>query len=491
MILSPTQNLVAHMYKNRRGEPIILTPTQDEIFKFVSMKLHPRGHIMCHTRFGKSETVSQAVLTRLTTYPEKWAIVAGEKDKARIIMDYVISHIFDNDYTKNRFVPDKGDNVENIRRHKNKDHLTFATDKMDNGKTLLSELTIGSAKTALGYGAENIIEDESAIIPDDEHALVMRMLGDDPFKNFLVKIGNPFTRGHFLDSYHDPLYKNLVADYRKGLKEGRLTESFLEEQRKYKTFPVLYECKFPSGKEVDDKGYMQLVLDSELKIAQHRKFVEPVGRPRLGVDVAKGGRNYNCWVIRFDNYSKVLLKNSEENSVLIAEKTMKFMRDIGIAAEDVFIDDTGVGHGVVSVMKNRGHNVNAVNFGEHAERIKNERNEEVPSTLLNVRAECYAGNEGLQVWIKHYGSLEPSEEWDEILRVKYRKQPNSGRTQIEPKDQMIARGVQSPDVADALALTFAKSKQVAYNGIDPEKVLAAGAVTQFGGIEPLNPGVPG
>lgn len=487
---TPTQALVATMYKNRQGEPIVLTPTQDEIFCAVAMKQYPRVHCMCHTRFGKSETASTAVLTRLTTYPEKWAIVAGEKEKAKIIMDYVISHIFDNEYTKDRFVPDKGESWEEIKRHRNKNHLTFATDKMVNGQTLLSELTIGSAKDALGFGAENIIEDESALIPDDEHSLVMRMLGDNPHNNFLMKIGNPFTRGHFLKSYHDPAYKNIIADYKKGLLEGRLTESFVEEQRPYVWFPQLYECRFPSGKEMDDTGYMQILLDTDIANAQARKFNEPTGVPRLGVDVAKGGRNYNCWVLRFDNFAKILLKNREENSVTIAEQTLKFMHDIGVPPENVFIDDTGVGHGVTSVLKKRGYDVNAINFGEAATKPTNERGEEIPSTFLNIRAECFAGPDGVQAWVKGVGSLESSREWDELLRIKYRKQPNSGKTQIKPKDQMIKEGVQSPDVADALALTFAKVNRTTYNGIDVEKVLESGAVSEFGGVAPY-PGMPG
>lgn len=491
--MTATQALVANMYKNRKGEPIILTPTQDEIFSAIAMRKYSRLHIMCHTRFGKSETVSTGVLTRITTYPEKWAIIAGEEKKAKIIMDYVIGHIFDNDYTKQRFIPEKGESWEEIKRSRNKNHLTFATDKTENGNTLLSELIIGSAKEALGFGAENVIADEAALIPDDEFSLALRMVGDNPHDNFLAKIGNPFTRGHFLDSYRDPAYHKIIATWKKGIAEGRLTQKLVDEQRKFAFFNVLFGCIFPSGKEMDETGYMQLVLDVDIANAKNRKFPEHFGRPRLGLDVAKGGRNYNCWVIRYDNYAKILKKDREENSVNIADTTVEFMNSYGIQAEDVFIDDTGVGHGVVSVMKNRGQMVNAINFGEkQVEEKKDERNEVLPPTLLNVRAECYAGEEGLQPWVKGIGSLEAEgqykDEWKELLVVKYRKQPNSGKTQIEPKDQMIKRGIQSPDVADALALTFAKVKKTAYNGINVEQVLEAGAASPFGGVAPLIPG---
>jgi len=38
----------------------------------------------------------------------------------------------------------------------------------------------------MGLGAPNVIEDESALVKDKDHALVMRMLGDQT-DNFLFK----------------------------------------------------------------------------------------------------------------------------------------------------------------------------------------------------------------------------------------------------------------------------------------------------------------
>ena len=49
--MTPTQILFSQLYKNRKGEPIILTPTQDEIFQAIAMRKYPRVHVMCHTRF--------------------------------------------------------------------------------------------------------------------------------------------------------------------------------------------------------------------------------------------------------------------------------------------------------------------------------------------------------------------------------------------------------------------------------------------------------
>ena len=457
--IDDARGIVEQMYRDDQGNPIILSDGQAYIFSSIFKRLTPRLHIMCHTRYGKSMTVALAVLTRAARYPEKWAILAGEKEKAKIIMDHVISHIFDNSFTKERFLPDKGESWEDIRRYKNKNHLTFKVGEMPDGKALLSEIFIGSAKDALGFGAPNVVEDEAALIPNADHSFVVRMLGDNPHENFLVKIGNPFTREHFLDSYRDPAFKKIVVDCYRSIGEKRITEETINENKKYAFFDVLFECKFPSATAIDEQGWQHLLTEGDIITAEQR-IVEPFGLPRLGVDVAKGGRNFNCWVLRQDNCARVLLKNHEEDSVRIADQTVAFMQEHGITPKATFIDDTGVGHGVVSILRNRSLKVEAVNFGEAAD--ESGERESVAKGYKNLRAICYAGERGVQQWIKGGARLEPNEEWMELTKIPYKKDLG-GRTQIMPKDEMRKRGIESPDVADALALTFAKPKIMVYS----------------------------
>jgi len=52
-------------------------------------------------------------------------VVAGNEIKAQIIMNAVIKHIFDNEYTKGRFILDKGESEEKIRRFRNKKRINF------------------------------------------------------------------------------------------------------------------------------------------------------------------------------------------------------------------------------------------------------------------------------------------------------------------------------------------------------------------------------
>jgi hypothetical protein len=135
-------------------------------------------------------------------------------------------------------------------------------------------------------------------------------------------------------------------------------------------------------------------------------------------------------------------------------------------------------------MKSKGVVINPVNFGEAGEKETDPATSKpLASEYLNLRAEVYSGKNGVAVWIKSGGMLKPHKDWLQLTEVRYKKD-SSGKTKIEPKEDMRKRGVESPDVADALALTFAKIKKYQYHSIDPAIILA-------GGIKPFFPGMPG
>jgi hypothetical protein len=489
---SEIANLVEGFYKDETGKPIILAPGQEEIFSAIANKESPRVQIMCHTRYGKSLTVALAVLTRAVTFAEKWTIVAGTKEKAKIIMSYINQHIFDNDYVSSRFIFDKGETKDYIKRHRNKNHISFLVGK--NGKyDLLSEVKIVSAKDALGEGSPNVVEDESALIPDTNHSFVMRMLGDNPEDNFLCKIGNPFTRGHFLKSHNDPAYKKINIDCYRSLKEGRINQEMIDENKPYIFFPVLYENRFPGEEEIDEKGWLTLITENEIDEAQKRE-VESYGTRRLGLDVARGGRNYNVWVLRTDNMAKVVKRNNVSDLMKVADITAQLSRELNVRPAEIYVDDTGVGGGVTDRLYQLGMKVNAIKLGE-TESMKialvNDKHEKAED-YLNVRAYCYTGRNGVSAWLKRGGMLVPDNNWSELTRIRYKKQGDK-KTMIEPKEQARKRGEESPDVADAFAITFAPKRIIQYRGLpDPAEILRRGGDPQqnpAGGVGQFIPGI--
>lgn len=461
-----TYELVKSLYKDDFGRPFSMTPAQNEIFDAIFKKSGPSGQkriwIATHTQFGKSDTVSMAVLTRVATFAEKWCIVAPSQAKARIIMGYLIKHIFDNEYTAARFKIGDGESADVIRRERSKNRLTF-----DCGDNKVGEVFILSAESRLkngedagnammGFGAPNVVEDEAALISDEADAKAMRMVGgfSGSGSDFVVKIGNPFTRGHFRDAYEDPAYHKINVAWERGIKEkneygeSRLTQEFIDEMKKKPYFRVLYENKFPEVDDMDARGWTQLLTEDEVELAIATGDEPPahVGERRIGNDVARGGANQTVWSLRSMNYAEVLAKSHQDNLTEIAGQTLFFMTENKVPAENVFIDDVGVGGGAVDPLKSQNKNVRGVNVGTPA--LEDTR-------FANLRAEAYWR---LREWVKRGGKLDGAHREDWVLqlsKVKY-KPDSKGRLRIMSKDEMRAQGIESPDVADSLMLTFVR-----------------------------------
>ena len=56
----------------------------------------------------------------------------------------------------------------------------------------------------------------------------------------------------------------------------------------------------------------------------------------------------------------------------------------------------------------------------------------------------------------HGGKLEKDDDWYQLTQIKYNIVDSSGKLKIMSKQEMLRDGIDSPDVADALAMTFAR-----------------------------------
>ena len=452
-----TFELVKSLYRNDYGNPFEMTVGQNEIFDAIFKKQHRRLHIMTFTQYGKSDVVSMAVLTRVATFGERFCIVAPSQPKARIITGYLIKHIFDNEFTMSRFKIKEGESADAIRRERSKNRLTFDVGNNQVGEVFIlsaeSRLTGGEdiGNSLMGFGAPNVVMDEAALVSDEADAKAMRMVGGftGTGSDFVVKIGNPFQRNHFLKAYEDPAYHKINVDYPRGIKEGRLTEVFIKEMEKKPYFRTLYLNKFPENDDMDARGWTQLLTEDEIEVAINKDpEIKHIGEKRIGNDVARGGANFTVWSLRSMNYLEVLAKSHQDNLTEIAGQTLFFMKDKGVNAENTFIDDVGVGGGAVDPLHYQQKNVRGVNVGLPA--LEGTR-------FTNIRAEAYWR---FREWVKRGGKLCAChrEEWlAQLTKVKY-KPDSKGRLRIQSKDEMRSMGVDSPDVADSGMLTFVRQE---------------------------------
>lgn len=397
-----------------------------------------RIQIIASTRYGKSLAVGAGVSIRVSLKPEKWAIVAGTKEKARIIMEYVTMFSLNSPVIRAQLEIETS--LEKLRMRRSQDRLSYKRRGEVRVFSADSRRIADTSNSLMGFGSPNVIGDESALIPDILQATIMRMLGDK-IDNFMVKIGNPFNRNHFLRTWHSDKYHKIIIDYQQGIKEGRYSQEFINEMMEESLFSILYECKFPEEGMIDSKGWLPLLIDSEIE----RAFVEEdvfLGEKRLGADVAGGGRNYSTMVIRGYNLAKKIYKENQPDTMVFANNIIKGSKQNEIRDENIFIDKIGIGKGVFDRIK------------ELKDRVQGISGSSSPSELrfANLRAEMYWR---CREWILHGGKLLKDDDWYELTNIKY-KVDSSGRLKIMSKDEMLKEAIDSPDVADAFALTFAK-----------------------------------
>lgn len=112
----------------------------------------------------------------------------------------------------------------------------------------------------------------------------------------------------------------------------------------------------------------------------------------------------------------------------------------------VFIDETGVGAGVVDRLRSLRYDVIGVNFGSKPSNL-------TKAKTANKRAEMW---QRMKEWLEQGGVRIPK---DRVLEVELTgveyKHDHNNAIQLEKKEDMKKRGLKSPDRADALALTFA------------------------------------
>lgn len=445
------KDLCASFFKNDDGQPFQLSDGQADIWNCIAYKTHTRNQIMTTTQYGKSETVSMAVVLRAITYKENWLILAGDQNKTEIIMGKCITHLFDNPALESQIDYTGIDNKERLKFQRSREKINFV------GGGSIKTLTADARnrkrvkETLAGQGARNIVQDESALIPDDLQAMVMRMLGG--FKDaFLLKIGNPFYRNHFLNSWQSERYHKIKIDYHQALAEGRLTDEFIEEMRPLPFFDVLYGVEFPDSDEMLTGGYRRLLTDKQLEEA----FIEQgdfEGRIRAGGDIAGTGTDRSCYVARDERIMKILSSNEINDTMQQVPIVEDLINEHNIDPRDFAIDTGGLGQGVGDRLHERDCFTNNVMFGQAApDKTK----------FKNLRAYIYYE---LKRWIEGGGRLVRDDRWYELLSVNY-KTDSERKFIIQPKEELkkvmreLGLTVTSPDIADAAALCFADNSMM-------------------------------
>lgn len=189
------------------------------------------------------------------------------------------------------------------------------------------------------------------------------------------------------------------------------------------------------------------VIPLDLIEAAANRDVEPKRTlmPVWGLDVARFGNCRTALVKRWGNHITEVKTWRKRDTMEVAGLIMQEYEDAtsDMRPAAICVDSIGVGAGVADRLREMELPVIAVNVGESPSGV---------GRYLNLRAELWWR---AREWLEDRDTRINSEELCAELSIVKQKITSSGKIQIESKDEMLKRGVDSPDVADAFVLTFA------------------------------------
>lgn len=297
------------------------TDTQVEVIREIAFGEHKRIIILAHTRYGKTYAVALAVLLYIIfNEKKKIGLIAPIREQTGILRNYIADFCVQSPVFRSLIDLDLT-GLDRLKKEVSKNRITFK-----NGCSLQVLSAEGEATRLMGWGFDLVILDESCLIGAEVYRQkISRMLGDSP-EAILVDIGNPWNRNnHFYKHWLDPGFKKIHIGYETGLKEGRITQEFVDEQRSVLTaneFRILYEANFPEESEdallrtvwIEDALKRKFDFDSAAKKEQSlRALIEEKlkigeGEPTIIPEMEKlGMQQENC----FEIISKVKEKSTE------------------------------------------------------------------------------------------------------------------------------------------------------------------------------------
>ena len=214
----------------------------------------------------------------------------------------------------------------------------------------------------------------------------------------------------------------------------------LERDMPPKAFAREYLCDFTVG------GEDQLVSLSDVEAAASRSYEDSIIRDQarvIGVDPARSNTGRCCIARRQGLVALPVISLHENDLMSIASRCAQLYTDW--QADAIIVDGGGVGGGVIDRLRQiGGMRVVEVQFGAAAGK---------PERYVNRRAEVLWE---LREWLRSGGQIPRDQDLMREIATPLYSYKN-GRILIEDKDAIKERlpGGQSPDMADALALTLA------------------------------------
>ena len=285
-----------------------------------------------------------------------------------------------------------------------------------------------------------LIFDEASGIPDPIWDVAQGFWTENTPHRFWCAFSNPRrNQGYFFECFNSKrdfwtthnidardvedtdkqVYEQIIAEYGEDSPQARI-EVYGE---------------FPSAG--DDQFISPSLVDAASSRPKHKDETAPIV---IGIDPARSGGDSTVIAVR-QGRDLVLLRRFR------GDDTMTTVGHVIDAIEEfkpalTVIDEGGLGYGILDRLVEQRYKVRGVNFGWKA---KNQ------IMWGNKRAELWGA---MRDWLKT-ASIAQDRQLKADLTGPKTKPDSSGTIFLESKKDMKARGLASPDAADALAVTFA------------------------------------
>jgi hypothetical protein len=285
-----------------------------------------------------------------------------------------------------------------------------------------------------------VIFDEASGIDDAIWAVTSGFFTENTPNRFWMAFSNPRRNtGYFYEAFNSKreFWTSKIVDARtvEGTDKKVYEQIIAEYGPDSSQAHVEVYGQFPS--EGDDQFISIDLADAAMKRQPYKDDSAPIV---IGVDPARFGADATVIAIRQGRDVLKLIRHRGDDTMTVVGHVIEAIEEYKPTL--VNIDEGGLGAGVVDRLKEQRYKIRGVNFGNKS---KN------PVMYGNKRAEIWGE---MRDWLK--SASVPNDRFLKSDLISPKMKPDSrGTIYLESKKDMKARGLASPDAADAIALTFA------------------------------------
>lgn len=206
--------------------------------------------------------------------------------------------------------------------------------------------------------------------------------------------------------------------------------------------------KILEAERATPEGYIPLLEEKELREV-YTNHPQHIGQKRLGVVIGGGGREHSVIALRSESAAEILFKDTTSDFELLANKIscLAATHKIPLHQMRIFVDRAGNGRAFCEKLNRY---IPKRNFGVDlgAQTLYGEQD------FADLYSQSYWR---FSKWVKKGGKLVGEPLSGEFAAIHYRMQTES-EIKIMSREDLIKEGLPSPDVADALMLTFTMPK---------------------------------